>query len=219
RTEKAAKYGDAKLKKEMDSLSKAKEWLEKGNNISTMEIHETEELYYRKDLQLLTIKPEIYIANVEEHSLNGNLYVDMLKNSISPDRAELIIISAALEAQLAELNDDEKMMFLKEYGLEEPGLNKLIKAAYHILDLITFFTVGEKEVKAWTVRRGWKAPEAAGVIHTDFEKGFIRAEVIKYDEFIHYRNESACRDAGKIAIEGKDYIVQDGDIMHFRFNV
>lgn len=219
RTEKVARYGDLKSRKEMEYLIKGKECLEKGQNISTLEPSEPEDSYFRKELQLLTIKPEIFIANVDDKSINGNKYVEMLKKTISPERAELIVISAALEAQLSELNEDEKILYLKEYGLSEPGLNKLIKAAYHILDLITFFTAGEKEVRAWTIRNGWKAPQAAGVIHTDFEKGFIRAEVIKYDDYIHYKSESACRDAGKIASEGKDYQIKDGDIVHFRFNV
>jgi len=161
----------------------------------------------------------IYVANVDEKSLNGNDYVNKLKEAVAGEKADTIIICASLEAQLGELNEEEKEMFRQEYHLNESGLHKLIKAAYHILDLITFFTAGEKEVRAWTIRKGWKAPQAAGVIHTDFEKGFIRAEVIKYADFIKFKGESGSREAGKLAIEGKDYIVKDGDVMHFRFNV
>ena len=146
----------------------------------SLDQHETEEIFYRKELQLLTSKPIIYVANVDEKSLNGNQYVDQLKISLKNEIADIIIICASLEAQLGELSEDEKQMFREEYNISESGLNKLIRAAYHMLDLITFFTAGEKEVRAWTIRKGWKAPQAAGVIHTDFEKGFIRAEVIKY---------------------------------------
>ena len=168
---------------------------------------------------MLTSKPVIYVANVDESSLSGNEFVDRLKESLKNEYSEQIIICASLEAQMAELEEGEKDMFLKEYHIAESGLEKLIKAAYHILDLITFFTAGEKEVRAWTIRKGWKAPQAAGVIHTDFEKGFIRAEVIKYADFLRFKSEMACREAGKLAIEGKDYSIQDGDILHFRFNI
>ena len=219
KTEKVAKYGDIQSRKEMELLEKAKDWLQQGKNIRYLSKGETEDLYYRKELQLLTSKPVIYVANVDENSLNGNDYVRTLSKEITEETNELIVISAALEAQLSELNDEEKLLFYKEFGLSESGLDKLIKATYHILDLITFFTAGEKEVRAWTIRRGWKAPQAAGVIHSDFEKGFIRAEVIKYSDFIRYKTELACKEAGKMAIEGKDYVVEDGDIMHFRFNV
>jgi GTP-binding protein YchF len=219
KTEKVAKFGDVQSKKEMELLGKAKECLEQGRNIRSAGMSEAEDLYYRKELQLLTAKPVIYVANVDENSVNGNDYVKKLSDAVAGETSELILISAALEAQLSELNDEEKQLYLKEFGLSESGLDKLIRATYHILDLITFFTAGEKEVRAWTVKRGWKAPQAAGVIHSDFEKGFIRAEVIKYSDFIKYKNELSCKEAGKMAIEGKDYIVEDGDIMHFRFNV
>jgi hypothetical protein len=174
-----------------------------------------------EDLQLLTDKPVIYVANVDEASLHtGNKYVDALKALVREESAEVIVVCAAIEAQIAELdNMEDRREFLLEYGLEESGLNKLIKAAYHILDLITYFTAGEKEVRAWTIHKGWKAPQAAGVIHTDFEKGFIKAEVIKLPDYQQYKTEAGCREAGKLAIEGKEYIVADGDIMHFRFNV
>jgi hypothetical protein len=146
--------------------------------------------------------------------------VDALWNLVKSEQAEVVVISAAIEAQIAELeSEEERSVFLKEYGLEESGLNKLIRASYSLLNLITYFTAGEKEVRAWTIKRGWKAPQAAGVIHTDFEKGFIKAEVIKLSDYQQYKTEQACREAGKMAIEGKEYVVQDGDIMHFRFNV
>ena len=219
RIEKVARFGDVKSKKELEMLEKAKNWLEKGNNVRSLDQHETDEIFYRKELQLLTSKPIIYVANVDEKSLNGNQYVDELKDSLKNEIADIILVCASLESQLGELGENEKDMFREEYGISESGLDKLIRAAYHMLDLITFFTAGEKEVRAWTIRKGWKAPQAAGVIHTDFEKGFIRAEVIKYDDYIHFKGESGTKEAGKLAVEGKEYIVEDGDIMHFRFNV
>lgn len=220
KVEKPAKVGDAKAKKEYEILKKFKDHLESGQNARSLEVYE-EEKSAVADLQLLTIKPVIYVANVEEESVNtGNQYVDKLKESVKDEDAEVLTVSAGLESQIAEFTDpDEKSMFLEEYGLKESGLNKLIKASYKLLNLITYFTAGEKEVRAWTIRSGWKAPQAAGVIHTDFEKGFIKAEVIKLNDYQQYKTESACRDAGKIHIEGKDYKVEDGDIMHFRFNV
>jgi hypothetical protein len=146
--------------------------------------------------------------------------VDALRELVKEEGADVVMVCAAIEAQIAELeSDDDRQIFLKEYGLEESGLNKLIKAAYHLLNLITYFTAGEKEVRAWTIHRGWKAPQAAGVIHTDFEKGFIRAEVIKIPDYQKYKSEAGCREAGKLAVEGKEYMVEDGDVMHFRFNV
>ncbi len=220
RVEKPAKVGDAKAKKELEILKRYKAHLESGQNARSLEVYE-EEKEAIADLQLLTVKPVIYVANVEEESLlTGNQYVDQLKEAIKHEQAEVIVVSAGLESQIAEFTDpEEKKMFLGEYGLEESGLNKLIKASYKLLNLITYFTAGEKEVRAWTIREGWKAPQAAGVIHSDFEKGFIKAEVIKLEDFKQYKTESACRDAGRIHIEGKEYLVRDGDIMHFRFNV
>jgi len=169
----------------------------------------------------LTIKPVLYVANVDEGSiLSGNKFVDRLREKVQEENAEVIVLCAAIEAQIAEFEDlEEKQMFLEEYGLEESGLNKLIAGAYNLLNLITYFTAGVQEVRAWTIQKGWKAPAAAGVIHSDFEKGFIKAEVIKLADYVQYKTESACRDNGKIAIEGKEYVVHDGDIMHFRFNV
>jgi ribosome-binding ATPase len=170
---------------------------------------------------LLTDKPVIYVANVDEASVHkGNKYVDALRNLVKEENAEVVMVCAAIEAQIAELESEEdRAVFLEEYGLKESGLSRLVHAAYHLLDLITYFTVGEKEVRAWTIHRGWKAPQAAGVIHTDFEKGFIRAEVIKYADFEKYKTDQACKEAGKMGVEGKEYVVGDGDIMHFRFNV
>jgi len=173
------------------------------------------------DLQLLTAKPVLYVANVDEASLHtGNKHVEALRAHVHSENAHVVLISAAIEAQIAELdNEEDRSVFLQEYGLPESGLNKLIRASYKLLNLITYFTAGEKEVRAWTINKGWKAPQAAGVIHTDFEKGFIRAEVIKLPDYQKYKTEAACKDAGKMAVEGKEYVVQDGDIMHFRFNV
>lgn len=220
KTEKSAKAGDAKAKRELEALNRYKAQLEAGKNLRGMDVND-EEKEAIADLQLLTEKPVIYVANVEEESVNaGNQYVEQLREAIKDEEAEIVIVSAGLEAQIAEFNDpEEKAMFLAEYGLQESGLNKLIKASYKLLNLITYFTAGEKEVRAWTIRKNWKAPQAAGVIHTDFERGFIRAEVIKIDDYQKYRTEAGCRDAGKIHVEGKDYVVEDGDIMHFRFNV
>jgi ribosome-binding ATPase len=220
KVEKIAKVGDAKAKKDLEILLKYKAHLESGQNARGLVVTE-EDKEVVADIQLLTGKPVIYVANVEEESVTkGNQYVEQLKNAVKGEEAEVVIVSAGLEAQIAEFTDaEEKKMFLQEYGLQESGLNKLIKASYRLLNLITYFTAGEKEVRAWTIRKGWKAPQAAGVIHSDFEKGFIRAEVIKLPDYQHYKTEAACRDAGKIRVEGKDYLVDDGDIMHFRFNV
>jgi len=218
--ERTAKSGDAKAKKELATLQTYRDALQSGKNARTVTVS-VEDKSAIEDLQLLTDKPVIYVANVDEASVNkGNKYVDALKNLVKDEGAELVMVCAAIEAQIAELdNEADRKEFLKEYGLEESGLNKLISAAYHLLNLITYFTAGEKEVRAWTIHRGWKAPQAAGVIHTDFEKGFIRAEVIKLDDYQKYKSEAGCRDAGKLAVEGKDYVVEDGDVMHFRFNV
>jgi ribosome-binding ATPase len=220
RVEKAAKGGDAKLKKELSVLQVYREALLGGNNARTVLIDD-EDKKAVADIQLLTAKPVIYVANVDEGSIHtGNKHVEALKKHIIGENAQLVMISAAIEAQIAELESEEdRTVFLAEYGLAESGLNKLLRASYTLLNLITYFTAGEKEVRAWTIKRGWKAPQAAGVIHTDFEKGFIRAEVIKLTDYQKYKTESACKDAGKMAVEGKEYIVADGDIMHFRFNV
>lgn len=220
KSEKVAKSGDAKARKELETLLVFKQALTDGKNARSVDV-EKEDLEAVRDLHLLTIKPVIYVANVDEPSLQvGNKYVDKLKDEVKDENAEVIILCAAIEAQIAEFEDpEEKEMFLGEYGLEESGLNKLIYGAYSLLNLITYFTAGVQEVRAWTIKKGWKAPAAAGVIHTDFERGFIKAEVIKLAEYQKFKTEAACRENGKIAIEGKEYVVQDGDIMHFRFNV
>jgi GTP-binding protein YchF len=220
KVERTAKSGDAAAKKDLVVLLRFKEALLAGKNARAVAASK-EDLESVADLQLLTAKPVIYVANVDEGSVNtGNKYVDALKALVKDENADVVIVSAAIEAQIAELESEEdRLEFLKEYGLTESGLNKLIRAAYHLLNLITYFTAGEKEVRAWTILRGWKAPQAAGVIHTDFEKGFIKAEVIKLQDYQKYKTEAGCREAGKLAIEGKDYVVADGDVMHFRFNV
>ncbi len=220
RIEKIAKSGDKDAKSELPVLQSCKDHLEKGQNARTLEMEEEQKVWV-KPLQLLTDKPIIYLANVEEENVvGGNDYSETLRTAIADEDAQVIEICAALEAQIAEFEDpEEKQMFLEEYGLQQSGLNRLIKASYSLLDLITYFTAGEKEVRAWTIRRGWKAPQAAGVIHTDFEKGFIRAEVIKLSDYQEFGSEHGCKEAGRLGVEGKEYIVQDGDIMHFRFNV
>ncbi len=220
RLKKIAKSGDAVAKKEMAVLEQFKAALEAGKNARSVEVSK-EELEAIRELHLLTIKPVIYVANVEEDSIHtGNEHVEALREEIKDENAEIILISASIEAQIAELDDEEeRSMFLEEYGLKESGLNKLIRASYSILNLITYFTAGPQEVRAWTIKDGWKAPQAAGVIHTDFEKGFIKAEVIKLQDYQNLKTEVAIKEAGKMAIEGKDYVVKDGDIMHFRFNL
>lgn len=220
RVEKIAKSGDSKARKEMAVLQAFKEALLAGKNARSVEVSD-EDRKVVEDLQLLTSKPVIYVANVDEGSvLTGNSHVEALKNLVKEENATVVTICASIEAQIAELdNAEDRQTFLKEYGLEESGLDKLIRASYSLLHLITYFTAGEKEVRAWTIEKGWRAPQAAGVIHSDFEKGFIKAEVIKLPDYQEYKTEQGCREAGKMAIEGKEYIVQDGDIMHFRFNV
>lgn len=220
RNQKIAKSGDASAKKQIAVLEKFKAALEGGANARAVDASE-DELEVLKDLSLLTIKPVIYVANVEESAIHtGNEHVDALKEAIKAEDADVIMISASIEAQIAELEEeDEKLMFLEEYGLTESGLNKLIRASYSLLELITYFTAGPTEVRAWTIKNGWKAPQAAGVIHTDFEKGFIKAEVIKIPDYQELKTEVAIKEAGKMAVEGKDYVVKDGDVMHFRFNV
>lgn len=219
RLEKIAKVGDQDAKKQLAVLDKYKAVLEEGKSARTLNLTEQEKSIV-PDLLLLTDKPVIYLANVDEDSLAGNEMTSQLSKVAESEHAELIIVCASLEEQISELDtDDERREFLSEYGLEESGLNMLIHASYHILDLITYFTAGPQEVRAWTIRRGWKAPKAAGVIHTDFERGFIKAEVIKLDDFLNYKSELACKEAGKLSIEGKEYVVGDGDVMHFRFNV
>lgn len=198
-----------------------KEALEQGLNARTVSFETKDEQKVARELYLLTSKPVLYVCNVDEASaVSGNEYVERVREAVASEGAELLVVAAKIESEIAELETyEERQMFLAEIGLEESGVARLIKAAYKLLDLETYFTAGVQEVRAWTYTKGSKAPRAAAAIHTDFEKGFIRAEVIKYEDFLHYGSESAVKEAGKMAVEGKDYVVQDGDIMHFRFNV
>lgn len=220
KVEKQAKAGDAKLKHELDVLLKCKAHLEQGKSIRELDLN-TAELPAIADIFLLTAKPVLYVANVDEPSMHtGNKYSEMLKEAVKDENADVIIMNNSIEAQIAELETaEDKQMFMEEYGMKEPALDRLIKSAYKLLNLNTYFTAGVQEVRAWTIHEGWKAPQAASVIHTDFEKGFIKAEVISYDDFVKYGSEAAARDAGRLRIEGKEYVVKDGDVMHFRFNV
>ena len=210
---------DAKI--EVAVLEAYKAVLEQGKNARTVEFESKEEQDTARNLFLLTAKPVLYVRNVDEASAkSGNEFTKKIEALAKEEGAEAMVIAAKTEEDIAELESyEDKQMFLEELGLEESGVNRLIKKAYSLLNLETFITAGEMEVKAWTYHKGWKAPQCAGVIHTDFEKGFIRAEVIKYDDYIQFGSEAAVREAGKLGIEGKDYVVQDGDIMHFRFNV
>ncbi|PWK29461.1 hypothetical protein LV89_00301 [Arcicella aurantiaca] len=223
KTERSAKAGDAKAKAQLTILQQYKAVLESGQSARTVQGLDPDAKFEAiGDLCLLTDKPVIYVANVDEGSIAAgtNEYVEQLKASVAPEGAEVIVICAALEAQIAEMEDaDDRLMFLEEYNLTESGLDKLIRGSYALLNLITYFTAGVKEVRAWTIQKGWKAPAAAGVIHSDFERGFIRAEVIKFADYEQYKSENACKEAGKLSVEGKEYTVIDGDIMHFRFNV
>ncbi len=212
--------GDKQAKATYDIYMQYKEALLQGKSARTVKLDPLDRKLV-KDLYLLTDKPVMYVCNVDEASaVNGNAYVDALRESVKDENAEILIVAAATEADISELETyEERQMFLEEAGLTESGVSRLIRAAYHLLDLQTYFTAGVQEVRAWTFERGWKAPQCAGVIHTDFEKGFIRAEVIKYEDFTTLGSEAACKEAGKMNVEGKEYVVQDGDIMHFRFNV
>ncbi len=221
KVEKQAKTGgDKEAKKAYEVCTIVKQHLESGKSVRTAPIA-TEDQAYIADLFLLTAKPVLYACNVDESSVNtGNAYVERVKAAVKDEQAEVLIISAKIESEIAELESfEERQIFLEDLGLQESGVNKLIKAAYKLLNLATYFTAGVQEVRAWTIEKGWTAPQAAGVIHTDFEKGFIRAEVIKYADYVSLGSENACKEAGKLNVEGKSYIVEDGDIMHFRFNV
>jgi hypothetical protein len=219
KTEKLLK-SDPKLKAEYEVLVRCKDQLNDGKNVLGLGLSKEEKLAVA-DLFLLTDKPVLYVANVDEASMHtGNKYSEALKAAVKKEGAEVIVMTNAIEAQIAEFEDaDDKAMFMEEYKMTEPALDRLIHSTYKLLDLYTYFTAGVQEVRAWTIQKGWKAPQAASVIHTDFEKGFIKAEVIAYNDFVTYKSEAACRDNGKLRIEGKEYLVQDGDVMHFRFNV
>ena len=221
RVSKAARTGTKEAIKEEAALLKVKKGLESAVSVRAIDLTAAEREEFITPLQLLTDKPILYVCNVDETAAKtGNHYVEALKKAVEGEDAEVIILAVATEADIAELESyEERQLFLEDMGLHEPGISILIRAAYKLLRLQTYFTAGEKEVRAWTIHIGDTAPQAAGVIHTDFEKGFIRAEVMKYDDFISYGSEAKVREAGKLAVEGKEYIVKDGDIMHFRFNV
>ena len=217
---KQAKSGAAQDKKLVEVAETIIKGLEEGKCARALDLDDDGSALV-KELMLLTAKPVLYICNVDENSvINGNEHTKKFKELVKDEGAEVILISAAIEEEIAQLEEyEEKMMFVEEMGLTEPGVNRVIVSCYKLLDLLTYFTAGEKEVKAWTIKAGFKAPQAAGVIHTDFEKGFIRAEVIAYSDFIEYGSEAAVKNAGKLSIEGKEYVVKDGDVMHFLFNV
>lgn len=222
RVEKQAKTGgDAQAKVLFNVLSQVRSALLEGKSARTVSFEMPEEQKAMKELFLLTAKPILYVCNVDEGSaVTGNKYVEMVREAVKDEGAEILMIAAQTESEIAELETyEERQEFLEAAGLQESGVSRLIRSAYALLNLETYFTAGVQEVRAWTYTKGWKAPQAAGVIHTDFEKGFIRAEVIKYDDFVAFGSEQAVKEAGKLSVEGKDYIVQDGDIMHFRFNV
>jgi len=218
--ERKAKSGDKDAAKVYDIYVLAKTYLESGQSIRSMDLDE-KDFQVLSELQLITAKPVMYVCNVEESAvISGNEHVESVKKAIINENAEILILGAGIESDIADLDDfDERKMFLDDLGLDEPGVSKLIKKAYSLLNLQTYFTAGEKEVRAWTIRKGMTAPQAAGVIHTDFEKGFIKAEVINYNDYVKYESENAVKEAGKLMIQGKDYVVSDGDVMHFRFNV
>ncbi len=213
--------GDKTAKLTYDILIRYKEALEQGKSARTVQFETKDEQKIARELFLLTSKPVMYVCNVDEKSAaTGNQYVDMVREAVKDEDAQILVVAARTEADIAELETyEDRQMFLEEVGLKESGVSRLIRAAYSLLNLDTYFTAGVVEVRAWTFEKGWKAPQCAGVIHTDFEKGFIRAEVIKYEDFIAYGSEAAVKEAGKLNVEGKEYVVQDGDIMHFRFNV
>jgi GTP-binding protein YchF len=219
RAEKIAKT-DPKAKAELEVLKKCKDHLDQGKSIRSLGLSKEEALAIA-DIFLLTEKPVMYVANVDEKSMHtGNQFSEKLVAMAKEEGAQVIVMCNNIEAQITELEDpDDKALFMDEYQMKEPALNRLIQSAYKLLSLETYFTAGVQEVRAWTIGNGWKAPQAASVIHTDFEKGFIKAEVIAFDDYIKYKSEAACRENGKLRIEGKEYIVKDGDVMHFRFNV
>jgi len=218
RSSKAAKTGDKEAKAKTELLERIKAQLDQAKPVRAMGLS-AEELKLVYDLHLLTVKPTMYIANVAEDGFENNPHLEAVRKHAAAEGAVVVPVCAAIESELVDMSDEEKMEFLKELGYDEPGLNRVIRAGYKLLGLQTYFTAGVKEVRAWTIPIGATAPQAAGVIHTDFERGFIRAEVIAYDDFIKYKGEAGARDAGKLRLEGKEYVVNDGDVMHFRFNV
>lgn len=217
----AAKTGNKEAQKEAAVLTQLKEGLESGVSVRAISVADVDHTEFVKPLQLITDKPVMYVCNVDEAAaVDGNEYVKKVKQAVADEDAEVIYLAVGTEADITELETyEERQMFLEDLGLSEPGSAKLIRGAYRLLNLETYFTAGEKEVRAWTIKKGSTAPQAAGVIHTDFEKGFIRAEVISFDDYVKYGSEAKVKEAGKMRVEGKDYIVQDGDVMHFRFNV
>ena len=221
KSEKLSKSSDREILRGIEVLRALKDHLDQGKNARAFEISEEDKEKYINDMFLLTIKPVIYVCNVDEKSVvSGNAYTEQVKEAIKFEHAEILFVSAAIESEIAVMESyDDRMMFLNDLGLSESGVVRLIRSTYKLLNLATYFTAGVQEVRAWTITKGMLAPQAAGVIHTDFEKGFIRAEVIGYTDFTTLGSEAACKEAGKMAVQGKDYIVQDGDIMHFRFNV
>lgn len=221
KVKRAAKTGNKEAQKEADTLNTLKEGLEAGQSVRAIVVSDEAYSNYVKPLQLITDKPVMYVCNVDEAAaVDGNAYVEQVREAVKSENAEVIFLAVGTEADITELETfEERQMFLEDLGLSEPGSAKLIRGAYSLLNLETYFTAGEKEVRAWTIKKGATAPQAAGVIHTDFEKGFIRAEVISYSDYVSYGSESKVKEAGKMRVEGKEYVVQDGDVMHFRFNV
>jgi len=217
---KQSKSADKAILRSLSIAEKIKEDLDKGTQARDLKLDE-EEQEVMKEMMLLTSKPVVYVCNVDDSSVDkGNPYTEAFKKALSHENSEIIFVCAGIEAEIADFESkEERIEFLKELGFAEPGTNKVIKSAYSLLDLITYFTAGEKEVRAWTIQKGTKAPQAAGVIHSDFEKGFIRAEVIHYEDFVKLGSEAKVKEAGKMNVEGKEYVVMDGDVMHFRFNV
>ena len=220
RLEKLVKTGDKEAKKALEVMNVYKDHLENMGNARTAPVSDDDKIYVR-DMQLLTMKPVIYVCNVDDDSaVSGNAYVEKVKEALGDNDSKVLVIAGKLEAEIAELDDEaDRKEFLEDAGLEEPGVNKLVRAAYDILNLQSFFTAGKMEVKAWTIKKGMTAPQAAGVIHSDLERGFIRAEVMTYEDFVKYGSEHAVKEAGKFRVEGKNYVVKDGDILHIRFNV
>ena len=221
KVKKAARTGNKDAQKELEVLTKVKVGLEAAVSVRAIELTDKEREEFVKPLQFITDKPVMYVCNVDENSaLDGNSYVDAVKEAVKNENAEVIVLAVGTEADITELESfEERQLFLEDLGLKEPGSSVLIRSAYKLLNLQTYFTAGVKEVRAWTINIGDTAPQAAGVIHTDFEKGFIRAEVIAYEDFVTYKSEAKVKEAGKMRVEGKEYVVKDGDIMHFRFNV